>query len=49
MVIDQILIDRFGVAAFAQRHFDEVAIRFADARRGALDGRRVGGHLIGRF
>ena len=47
MVVDQILIDGFGVAALAQGQLDEVAIRFADARRSVLAG--VGGHLIGRF
>ena len=37
-VVYQILIDGLGVATLAQRQFDEIAIRFADARRGALAG-----------
>ena len=49
VVVDQVLVDGFGVAALAQRQFDEVAMGFAGARRGAFAGRGVGGHLIGRF
>jgi hypothetical protein len=31
VVVDQILINGFGVTALGQRQLDEVAIRFADA------------------
>ena len=41
MVIHQILIDRLGVAPFAQREFDEVEERLAGAGGGAPAGRQV--------
>jgi hypothetical protein len=53
MVIDQVLVDGFGVPALAEREFDEVDVGLAGADRRAAAGRgnrrRVGGHLIGRF
>ncbi len=53
MIVDQILVDGFGVPALAEREFDEIEVWFAGAGRGATawsrDRLRVGGHLIGRF
>jgi hypothetical protein len=46
VVVYQILIDGLDVATLAQQQLDEIAIRLADARRGALARHRVGGHLI---
>lgn len=51
VVIDQILVDRLGVPALAERQVDEVKVRLAGAGRGAPAGYanrvRLGGHLLG--
>jgi hypothetical protein len=53
VVIDQILVNRLGIASLAEREFDEIAEGLAGARAGTATGRRtgagVGGHLVGRF
>jgi hypothetical protein len=53
VVVDQVLPDRHGRAAAAQRLLDPLAVGLAGARLRATAGRRwpdrVGGHLYGRF
>lgn len=48
IAVDQVLVDPLGVAALAQRQFDEVEVGLAGAARGTASGEwrrlRVGGH-----
>ena len=53
IIVHQVLVDGLGIAALAEREFDEIEEGLAGARRrasGGLDNRcGVGGHLVGRF